>query len=290
MSQGNSFLKVGVDAGSTTLKAVVLDSGDNIIFSEYLRHHADIYGTLLKILEKVKEVAGNSVTKVAVTGSAGMGISERIGIRFVQEVVASAEAAKALFGNIGTLLDIGGEDSKIVFFTSNGNADIRMNGNCAGGTGSFIDQMASLMNISTGKLGELAYDHARIYPIASRCGVFAKTDVQNLLSRDIAKSDIAASVFNAVVTQIMNTLARGNEMKTPIVFSGGPLAFLPFLRDIFTERVGFSKSDVLTPEPGCAGAPWRGPYGRNRANPGSNRGNPCRGQSRIQSRRPSETY
>ncbi|HPA56190.1 MAG TPA: acyl-CoA dehydratase activase-related protein [bacterium] len=248
MESKDLFFRTGIDAGSTTLKIAVLDESGKVVFSSYLRHNTDIKGTLLTVLDNMKKKIGDVVTKVCVTGSAGIGISERVGLKFIQEVVASAEAVSGLFGKIGTLLDIGGEDSKMIIFDANGNADIRMNGNCAGGTGAFIDQMASLMSVPVEELSDLAAAHTKIYPVASRCGVFAKTDVQNLLSREIPKGDIAASIFNAVVTQVMNTLARGSSIKPPLLFSGGPLAFIPFLRDLFLKRIGLTESDAVIPE------------------------------------------
>ncbi|HPV21418.1 MAG TPA: acyl-CoA dehydratase activase-related protein, partial [bacterium] len=248
MESKDLFFRTGIDAGSTTLKIAVLDESGKVVFSSYLRHNTDIKGTLLTVLDNMKKKIGDVVTKVCVTGSAGIGISERVGLKFIQEVVASAEAVSGLFGKIGTLLDIGGEDSKMIIFDESGNADIRMNGNCAGGTGAFIDQMASLMSVQVEELSNLAADHTKIYPVASRCGVFAKTDVQNLLSREIPKGDIAASIFNAVVTQVMNTLARGSSIKPPLLFSGGPLAFIPFLRDLFLKRIGLTESDAVIPE------------------------------------------
>jgi predicted CoA-substrate-specific enzyme activase len=201
-------LSIGIDVGSTTAKLAVLDKGLNIVFSKYLRHNARIHNTLKELVSEALNQLGNCNVNIRITGSAGIGVSEKAGIPFLQEVVAASEVIKTLYPQVKTLIDIGGEDSKMIFFHENKSPDIRMNGSCAGGTGAFIDQMASLLNIPVTEFNELAAGYSKIYPIASRCGVFAKTDVQNLLSRKICKSDIAASVFHAVAVQSMNTLAR----------------------------------------------------------------------------------
>lgn len=239
---------IGIDVGSTTLKAVVLDRANEIVYKTYRRHKADIQGTLLDELSKMKELFSNSVFKICMTGSAGMGIAERLGIDFVQEVVASVKLAQKKFPEIKTLFDLGGEDAKMVFFEEKRNPDIRMNGNCAGGTGAFIDQMASLMNIPIENLGKEAEQHEQIYPIASRCGVFAKTDIQNLISRNVSISDISASTLHAVALQSVTTLARGCEITPPILCIGGPLTFIPALRDAFCKLLGLNTEDLVLPE------------------------------------------
>ena len=174
--------KIGADAGSTTIKFVVLNERDEFIYKSYRRHKADIRSIFEEELRRIVRSFPEAVFGMAVTGSAGMGIAERANIPFVQEVVASVKPARKLFPQASALLDLGGEDAKMVFFSENRHPDIRMNGSCAGGTGAFIDRMASLMNISVERLGEEAADAGMIYPIASRCGVFAKTDIQNLIA------------------------------------------------------------------------------------------------------------
>ena len=180
---------------------------------------------------------------VMFTGSAGMGISESCGLPFLQEVIAAAEVIKR-FPKVHTLIDIGGEDAKMIFFEPGLPPDIRMNGSCAGGTGAFIDQMAMLLNMPVESLEEVASSASTVYPIASRCGVFAKTDVQNLLSRDIPHADILASVFNAVVYQTLATLSRGRSPQSQVLFCGGPLTFIPNLRQKFIQALNLKAEDV----------------------------------------------
>jgi predicted CoA-substrate-specific enzyme activase len=237
--------RVGIDIGSTTAKVVVLNEHAQIAFSAYRRHHAEILGTLQAILQEAFKGLGNVNLGLLVTGSAGLGISEKFGLPFIQEVVASAEVVKQQYPQVKTLIDIGGEDAKMIFFSPEGPPDIRMNGSCAGGTGAFIDEMATLLNLPVAELDALAGQHTMIYPMASRCGVFAKTDLQNLLSRKIARADIAASVFHAVVLQTLATLARGYEPAPQVLFSGGPLTFLPALKATFMEVMKISPEEVL---------------------------------------------
>ena len=241
---------MGIDIGSTTAKVVLLDGQSEIVFSTYRRHKAEILSTLQAMLREIVEVLpaspGDIRIRPLVTGSAGMGISERFGIPFIQEVVASAEVVKQLYPQVRTLIDIGGEDAKMIFFPSAGFPDMRMNGSCAGGTGAFIDEMAALLNIPVTEISSLAEKHTTLHPIASRCGVFAKTDIQNLISLKVSREDIAASVLHAVVHQIMGTLARGCEIEPAILFCGGPLTFIPALRRAFLDELGLSQADTLT--------------------------------------------
>jgi predicted CoA-substrate-specific enzyme activase len=239
---------MGVDIGSTTAKVVVLNAKADILFSDYRRHHADTLATLRAILEGARQSLGNVVVDLLVTGSAGLGISEKFSLPFIQEVVASAEVVNQLYPDVKTLIDIGGEDAKMIFFDAEGRPDIRMNGSCAGGTGAFIDEMATLLNVPVAELSDLAIRHTMIYPMASRCGVFAKTDLQNLLSRDIPKEDIAASVFHAVVLQTLATLSRGYDPAALILFSGGPLTFLPALKIAFMRVLQAQPCHVLQVE------------------------------------------
>jgi predicted CoA-substrate-specific enzyme activase len=241
-------LRMGIDIGSTTAKVAVLGPENELQFSAYQRHKAKIDKTLLNILEEARVVLGDIQVNLLVTGSAGMGVTEQYNLPFIQEVVASAEVVNQLYPEVKTLIDIGGEDAKMIFFGDNGIPDIRMNGSCAGGTGAFIDEMASLLDISALELNNLAEQHTTIYPMASRCGVFAKTDVQNLLSREVPREDVAASVFHALVYQTLATLSRGYEPVPLFVFSGGPLTFLPALKNAFMEVLQLTPDCVLDVE------------------------------------------
>jgi len=237
------MLKLGIDLGSTTAKLIVLDALDKQVYSIYRRHHAETRATLQEMLSELQDRLGDEEVSVMFTGSAGMGISESCGLPFLQEVIAAAEVIKR-FPKVHTLIDIGGEDAKMIFFEPGLPPDIRMNGSCAGGTGAFIDQMAMLLNMPVETLEEVANSASTVYPIASRCGVFAKTDVQNLLSRDIPHSDILASVFNAVVYQTLATLSRGRSPKSQVLFCGGPLTFIPNLRQKFIQALNLNPEDV----------------------------------------------
>lgn len=242
--------KMGVDVGSTTIKIVIIDSLFQIIYKAYRRHQANIQQSFEEELLKVVSLYPETEFCINITGSAGMGIGERIGIEFVQEVVAAVEVVNKVYPETHTLIDLGGEDAKMVFFKQGKHPDIRMNGSCAGGTGAFIDQMANLMNISTEELGKKALFCEKTYPIASRCGVFAKTDVQNLISRNIPVSDISGSILHAVALQSVTTLARGCDITPKILCIGGPLTFLPALRNAFRSVLKISEEDLTVPENG----------------------------------------
>ena len=239
------MINIGLDAGSTTVKIVATDEKGNIVFKKYQRHFADIKGTVVSLFEQLNEKLGDTTARLSITGSAGMGIAERAKIPFVQEVVASCELILNKFPEIKTLVDIGGEDAKMIFFREGKSPDIRMNGNCAGGTGSFIDQMATILNVEVGELNDLAVCAKTIYPIASRCGVFSKTDVQNLLARNVSKEDIAASIFHAVSMQVTTSLARGYNIEPQVFLCGGPFAFIPALREAFTKQSNLSENEVV---------------------------------------------
>lgn len=257
--------KMGIDVGSTTVKIVVLDHSAQIIYKTYRRHQANIQQSLVEELEKVDTQLPNSEFVINITGSAGMGIGERVNISFVQEVVAAVEVVRNAYSETHTLIDLGGEDAKMVFFSDERHPDIRMNGSCAGGTGAFIDQMASLMNISVEELGEKALSFDKIYPIASRCGVFAKTDVQNLISRNIPVSDISASILHAVALQSVTTLARGCDIVPKILCIGGPLTFIPALRRSFRDVLKIEDSDFIVPLNGEYFPAWGAALYQNRA-------------------------
>ncbi len=237
---------LGIDIGSTTAKIVILNSDGQMVFSDYRRHNAETLATLQAILQEAMHKLGNRTVALLVTGSAGMGIAEKYELPFIQEVIASAEVVHQRHPQVRTLIDIGGEDAKIIFFDEQYRPDIRMNGSCAGGTGAFIDEMATLLNVPVSELDDLARRHTTIYPMASRCGVFAKTDLQNLLSRQVPKEDIAASVFHAVVLQSLATLARGRDVRPTILFSGGPLTFMPSLKDAFLRVIDVDHDQVVS--------------------------------------------
>ena len=238
----------GIDIGSTTLKIVVTDSDGRMLFSDYRRHNTDIRAAAGETFRALWEKSGECRLACAITGSVGMGYAERSGIPFIQEVVASAELVKQRFPQVSTFIDIGGEDSKMIFFAEGKSPDIRMNGSCAGGTGAFIDQTASLLGVETIELNTLAEKSENIYPIASRCGVFSRTDIQNLASRNVSKSDIAASVFHAVAMQVVSSLARGMDITPKLFFCGGPFHFLPALKKAFLNLLQLDESDCITAE------------------------------------------
>ena len=244
----SKMYRIGLDVGSTTAKIAVIDEQLNLAHTGYVRHNTQIYETVSALLSGAASVIGDEQVSLTITGSAGMGICENTGIAFIQELIAATEVVQRLYPQVKTLIDIGGEDSKMIFFSENRIPDIRMNGSCAGGTGAFIDQMATLLNIETADMSRLAEQHTNIYPIASRCGVFAKTDVQNLISRKIPKEDIAASVFHAVTIQSLNTLARGYDVLPQVMFIGGPFTFLPELITAFIRLLKISRADIIRPE------------------------------------------
>ncbi|MDR1591771.1 MAG: acyl-CoA dehydratase activase-related protein [Prevotellaceae bacterium] len=240
--------RIGVDVGSTTLKIVVIDAENHIVHKVYRRHKTAFGHILIDEITHIARQFSQGRFSIAITGSAGMGIADRTGIPFVQEVVASIEAVRAFTPDIRTLIDLGGEDAKTVFFNDEKHPDIRMNGSCAGGTGSFIDQMADLMNITETTLDEQALRYKKIYPIASRCGVFAKTDVQNLIARNIPAPDIAMSIFNTVALQSITSLAHGCDMQPPILCIGGPLTFFKALRTAFINLLKIEETDLVLPD------------------------------------------
>lgn len=230
-------MKLGLDIGSTTIKCVVLDDKNNLIYSTYERHLSQITEKIAEILTKVKaEIPEAENAPVAMSGSAGMGVAENCGIDFIQEVYATRVAANTFIPGTDVVIELGGEDAKILFLTNG--LEVRMNGTCAGGTGAFIDQMATLLNVPLEELDGLAKQYEKTYTIASRCGVFAKTDIQPLLNQGARKSDIAESIFQAVVNQTVAGLAQGREIAGKIVYLGGPLTFMSELRKCFDETLG----------------------------------------------------
>ncbi|MBQ8796218.1 MAG: 2-hydroxyacyl-CoA dehydratase [Clostridia bacterium] len=225
--------RIGLDVGSTTVKCVVLDENDKIVFSTYRRHFSKISEMTAQLLAEVYEATNDEKMYIAVSGSAGMGMANDLRLPFVQEVYATRNAVKKLSPKTDVVIELGGEDAKILFLS--GGLEVRMNGTCAGGTGAFIDQMASLLNITPEELNVLSEKKEKVYTIASRCGVFAKTDVQPLINQGARKEDISASIFYAVVNQTVGGLAQGREIKGNILYLGGPLTFMSELRKSFDD-------------------------------------------------------
>ena len=235
--------RIGLDVGSTTIKCVVTDESGNILFSDYKRHLSKISEMTFELLNTICEKIPDSEMIISVSGSAGMGMAEDLSIPFIQEVYATKTAVSRLLPDTDTVIELGGEDAKILFLS--GGLEVRMNGTCGGGTGAFIDQMASLMNVTPTKLNELSKQHEKVYTIASRCGVFAKSDIQPLINQGARKEDIAASIFYAVVNQTIAGLAQGREIKGNILYLGGPLTFMSGLREAFDDVL---KCKGLCPE------------------------------------------
>lgn len=227
--------RVGLDIGSTTIKCVVIDENANVIYSTYERHYSKIAEMIEKVLTRLKNevLNGEDEVELAFSGSAGMGIADSCGFPFYQEVYATRASTKHFYPNTDCIIELGGEDAKIIFM--NNGVEVRMNGSCAGGTGAFIDQMASLLNVDVTEIDDLAKKKEKIYTIASRCGVFAKSDIQPLLNQGAKKEDIAASIFYAVVNQTIAGLAQGREITGNIVYLGGPLTFMSQLREAFDD-------------------------------------------------------
>ena len=238
-------LNVGLDIGSTTIKIVVLEN-NQLIFSDYTRHNSDTKNTLYTVLDSLIKQYPNSNFSISLTGSGALDISKVLELPFIQEVIACKSAVEKYIPQTDVVIELGGEDAKIIYFDKF--IEQRMNGTCAGGTGAFLDQMATLLNTDTDGLNELAKTHNTIYPIASRCGVFAKTDIQPLLNEGARKEDIAASIFQAVVNQTISGLAQGRPIKGNIAFLGGPLNYLPELRKRFIETLHLTDDRIIVPE------------------------------------------
>ncbi len=254
--------KLGIDIGSTTIKMALikvesqktkdrpLDSKPVVLATDYRRHNAEPMKVGQEMIEGILKAVSDqhSAINLGITGSVGMGCAQRLGIGFHQEVIAAAEVVKQLYPEVRCLVDIGGEDSKMIFFEEGCVPEMRMNGNCAGGTGAFIDQTATLLGVETSELNALAAKAEHIYPIASRCGVFSKTDIQNLISRSVSKEDIAASMLHAVSMQVVSALARGTEVHPKIFLCGGPFAYIPELRKHLLQALEMTEEDCIVPE------------------------------------------
>ena len=240
------LLHVGLDVGSTTVKIVILDENLKTIYSNYERHFSDVKTTLFNVLTKLVNDYPENTFTMSLTGSGAIEIARILNINFIQEVIACKSAVEKLIPQTDVVIELGGEDAKIIYFDKF--IEQRMNGTCAGGTGAFLDQMASLLNTDTEGLNELSKTYETIYPIASRCGVFAKTDIQPLLNEGARKEDIAASIFQAVVNQTISGLAQGRPIKGKVAFLGGPLNYLSELRKRFIETLNLTDDKIIIPE------------------------------------------
>ncbi|MBE6525062.1 MAG: 2-hydroxyglutaryl-CoA dehydratase [Thermoplasmata archaeon] len=238
-------MKLGIDVGSTTVKFVILDDQDNIVYKRYERHMSDVFRTVADLMSDLESQFPGELL-VGVTGSGGMELANRLNTEFQQEVISCTEAVERLIPQTDVAIELGGEDAKITFFGKS--IEQRMNGTCAGGTGAFIDQMAVLLNTDAAGLNELAKNHKVIYPIAARCGVFAKTDIQPLINEGAEHEDLAASIFQAVVGQTIAGLACGRIIEGNVAFLGGPLYFLSELRQRFIETLNLSEEQIVFPE------------------------------------------
>lgn len=238
-------MRLGIDVGSTTVKLLILDDQGEICYSRYERHMSNVFEKVGELLQALMDEKGDMELDAVITGSGGLSLAKLFGIRFEQEVIACSEAVQTLIPKTDVAIELGGEDAKITFYGST--VEQRMNGTCAGGTGAFIDQMAVLLNTDASGLNELAKDYETIYPIASRCGVFAKTDIQPLINDGARSSDIAASIFQAVVNQMISGLACGHPIKGNVAFLGGPLQFLSELRKRFVETLNLTEDEVIFP-------------------------------------------
>ena len=242
----NSYT-LGIDIGSTTVKIAILDKDENLLFADYKRHFANIQETLADLLQEAWEEHGEMTLHPVITGSGGLTLANHLGVPFVQEVIAVSSSLQKLAPQTDVAIELGGEDAKIIYF-ENGNVEQRMNGICAGGTGSFIDQMASLLQSDASGLNEYAKNYKALYPIAARCGVFAKTDIQPLINDGATKEDLSASIFQAVVNQTISGLACGKPIRGHVAFLGGPLHFLSELKKAFIRTLKLDDEHTIVPE------------------------------------------
>ena len=237
-------LLLGIDIGSTTAKIALIDNGE-LVYSKYERHFSQVRQKTLSLIEEIKELLTGRTFTVSISGSAGMGMANAASLPFVQEVYSTAECVRCMEPSTDAVIELGGEDAKIIFFT--GGLDERMNGSCAGGTGAFIDQMATLLNLTNEEMDKESLSYQHIYPIASRCGVFAKTDIQPLINQGATKADIAASIYQAVVNQTVAGLAQGRRIEGKIMFLGGPLYYCKGLRERFVKTLALDEEHAVFP-------------------------------------------
>lgn len=241
------FYTLGIDIGSTTVKVAILDTGHNLLFADYQRHYANIRETLSSLLQDAYAKLGNLTLHPMITGSGGLTLANHLGVPFVQEVIAVSTSLQELAPKTDVAIELGGEDAKIIYFEG-GNVEQRMNGICAGGTGSFIDQMASLIQTDASGLNEYAKNYKSLYTIAARCGVFAKTDIQPLINEGATKEDLSASIFQAVVNQTISGLACGKPIRGHVAFLGGPLHFLSELKTAFIRTLNLDEEHIIDTE------------------------------------------
>ncbi len=239
-------MRLGIDVGSTTVKLVLLNERDEILYQKYERHMSSVFDKVSELLTKMQEEIGDVNVKVVITGSGGLALADKIGAKFEQEVITCSLAVQKLIPQTDVVIELGGEDAKITYFGAS--VEQRMNGTCAGGTGAFIDQMAILLNTDGDGLNEAAKNYSVIYPIAARCGVFAKTDIQPLINEGAPIENLAASIFQAVVNQTISGLACGHKITGKVAFLGGPLTYLSELRKRFIETLQLAPDDVIFPE------------------------------------------
>ena len=242
----NNLHTLGIDIGSTTVKIAVLNDDNEVLFSDYERHYANIQETLSDLLGRALYALGSIRVSPVITGSGGLTLAKHLGVPFVQEVIAVSTALQDYAPQTDVAIELGGEDAKIIYFEG-GNVEQRMNGVCAGGTGSFIDQMASLLQTDASGLNEYAKHYQALYSIAARCGVFAKSDIQPLINEGAAKEDLAASIFQAVVNQTISGLACGKPIRGHVAFLGGPLHFLSELRNAFIRTLKLDDEHIIAP-------------------------------------------
>ena len=248
-------MQVGVDIGSTTTKIVAVDQKNNeIVFSKYKRHNAHQIQSVYELLRQLESRFPKGDVTFVLTGSGAKRLSEKTELPYIQEVVANSIALKKVYSEVGTAIELGGQDAKMIFFRKERDkgdfnvSDMRMNGSCAGGTGAFLDEIASVLNVPVEQLNELAAKGECVYDISGRCGVYAKTDIQPLVNQGALKEDLALSSFHAIAKQTIGGLAQGLDIEKPVAFEGGPLTFNPELIRVFGERLGLEKEDILIPE------------------------------------------
>ena len=239
-------IRIGMDVGSTTLKVLVLDEENRVISRSYERHKSQVRGLAYAKIEELRESLQGHTLHFAITGSAGLGIAKDGDFPFVQEVFATAQAVKQYYPKSDVVIELGGEDAKIIFLK--GALEERMNSTCAGGTGAFIDQMASLLDLDLAEMDRLSLAYEKLYPIASRCGVFAKSDIQPLINQGVSKNNLAASIFQAVVDQTIAGLAQGRPISGNVLFLGGPLSFLKGLQARFVDTLKLHPEQAVFPE------------------------------------------
>ena len=251
----NHPLLVGIDIGSTTTKIAAIDAAEKeIIYSDYRRHNAKQLESVYQALKRFRETFADTPLRLILTGSGAKPISEVLQVPFIQEVVANSIALRKNYPHVRTAIELGGQDAKIIFFhrdETDGSlnvSDMRMNGSCAGGTGAFIDEIASILKVPVEEFNALAEQGSCVYDISGRCGVYAKTDIQPLLNQGVAKSDLALSSFHAIAKQTIGGLAQGLDIEKPVAFEGGPLTFHPMLVKVFAERLQLSEEDIIHPE------------------------------------------